>query len=444
MNRFSLFIVAAGACLAAAPSMAQQASPNQLQGPDKGTAEAAPAEPGAKPAPARRKDRRVGKLHDQLRGQKNADDKDLNEATPSDPYAGYLHFKKELESATGVTYQLQPGVMWQWGAPNGGSNAAQFLWTPSLNWDMFDNDRVGQGSIQIGYTYNNYWTRPTGVTLSNRLNVLSQINDSAANTYNFSTLTYTHVFPGNLLQVTVGQYGFGNFDSNQYAGNQLTNFVNYALSQHGSQAYTPDRLGGYVQINPTDTIAIAGGGQNAENITGDYIQANGVFNAPWAWFVYGQWTPTLPFLPASQSSQYSLVVYDQPSVPQQPVSSIGWSANAVQNINANWGLFARANHSTGPISPIATSIAGGVAYNNPFNFGKKDQIGVGLAWNATNMSAYAGQAVRSSETVAEAYYNHVFFKVLQVGPDVQVIFNPALYPHAGTAEVFTFRITGLI
>ena len=150
------------------------------------------------------------------------------------------------------------------------------------------------------------------------------------------------------------------------------------------------------------------------------------------------------FLPSSQSSQYSLLVYHQPSVVVQPFSSVGWSVNAVQNLNANWGLFARANHATAQIPFIATSVAGGVVYNNPFNFGAKDQIGAGLAVNFTNRAFYASQPVRTSETVAEVYYNHVFFKWLQVGPDVQVIFNPALYPHAGTAEVLTFRIAGLI
>jgi hypothetical protein len=155
----------------------------------------------------------------------------------SHPHAEYLDFKKNLEKAFGLTYQIQPTVMFQWGNPNGGTAAIQGILGPSLNWDMFDNPDIGQGSIQFGYTANHYWSQQTGVSLSNRLNILSQINDSAANNYYYSQLTYTHVFPGNLLHVTVGQYGFSNFDSNQYANNQQMNFINYALSQNGSQAY---------------------------------------------------------------------------------------------------------------------------------------------------------------------------------------------------------------
>ena len=434
MKRYWLPFIIGAAALAARPSTALQASG---QSPDATAA----GQSDTKAAPKHRRDRRVGKLHDQLRRQKKADDEDRAEASPGDPYAGYLRFKKELKDATGVTYQIQPGVMWQWGSPDGGANAAQFLWAPNLNWDIFDNDAIGQGSVQIGYFYNAYWTRPNGATMSSRLGLLSQSNDSASPNHLFTTLTYTQVFPGNLVQATAGQYSFGDFDWNPYAGNELTNFVNVALSQNASSSYATDGVGGYLQLNPTDELSIAAGGQNAGNLTGDTIEINTVGRGPWAWFVYGQWTPKLPFLPSSQSSRYGLLIYDRPSTPGERFSSIGWSVNAVQNLNANWGLFARANHSTGPIAPIATSIAGGVAYNNPFNLGKKDQIGVGVAWNATNKAVYTGDGVRASETVAEVYYNHAITRWLQVGPDVQIIFNPALCPRAG---VLTFRVTGLI
>ncbi len=380
-------------------------------------------------------------MHDRLRAHVQTEEAQRQAATS--PHAEYLAFKKWLQNDIGLTYQIQPGAIIQWGGPNGGTSPGQFLLSPNADWVMFHNDSIGEGSLQFSYTYNKYWSRPTGASMSNRLNVLSQINDSATNTYNFSTLTYTHVFPGNVFQISVGQFGFGNFDGNQYAGNQLTNFVNYALAQNGSQAYVPDSLGGYAQINLTDTISIVGGAQNANNITGDKILFNHVGEGPWAWFLYAQWTPKFSFLPASQSSQYSLLYYEQPAVSLQPFSSQGWSFNAVQNLDANWGLFARANHSTGSISQIKTSLAAGVVYNNPFGLHLKDQIGIGIAQNYTNQSLLSAPA-RNSETVAEAYYNRTFFNLFQVGANVQVIFNPALQPGSGTVGVFTLRIAGLI
>ncbi|MBV8334821.1 MAG: carbohydrate porin [Alphaproteobacteria bacterium] len=427
----------------AAPAVAQQQGAGQdanIQGFPVNAVSATTAAVPPESVPPR-KDRRVGKLHDRLRAQKAQDDADRETATGLE--YDYLAFKKELETSVGLTFQIPPTAMIQWGEPNGGASARQRILEPSVNWDMFDSPDIGRGSIQFGYTYNKYWSRQTGVTLSNRLGVLSPVNDYPANTYHFSTLTYTHEFPGDWLELVVGQYQFGAFDSNQYASNVQKNFINYALSQNGSQAYIPDSLGGYAQANPTSALSFAAGLQNAQNVTGDYIETSALGRGPWAWFAYGQWTPTFPFLAKSQSAQYSLLYYEQPSVPEQPVSGQGWSLNAVQNLNATWGLFARANHSTGPISPIATSLAGGVIYNNPSGLDPKDQIGLGLAWNVSNRAAFVGQPTRHSETVAEAYWNFVFFKFVQVGPDLQVILNPALCPKAGTAEVFTFRLTGL-
>ena len=44
---------------------------------------------------------------------------------------------------------------------------------------------------------------------------------------------------------------------------------------------------------------------------------------------------------------------------QQPGNSPGVSFNAVQNIDAKWGLFLRANGESGTAIPIETSVAWG-------------------------------------------------------------------------------------
>jgi hypothetical protein len=45
---------------------------------------------------------------------------------------------------------------------------------------------------------------------------------------------YTHTLPDawSWLSVTVGQYTFAAFDSNQYAGNVQTAFISYPLAQN--------------------------------------------------------------------------------------------------------------------------------------------------------------------------------------------------------------------
>ncbi|MBS7804493.1 carbohydrate porin [Rhizobiales bacterium TNE-4] len=385
----------------------------------------------------RQNDRRIGRVHDQTRAQR---DKELrDEEGANTPYKEYLKFKHWL-AQYGITAQLAPSVLNQWGVPSGGKPAFQWILSPSLNWNAFNSQEIGQGSVQFSYSYNRYGNQQSGASLTGRLRAITPVTDTPTNDYTFNQLTYTHVFPGKLLQVSVGQFPFSNFDNNQYAANQQTNFVNYALSQNASQAYVPDSLGGYLQVNLTQTVSVASGFQDANNITGNRIQFSTASKGQYAWFGYAQWKPVIEGFGAAQ---YSLLYYQQPKVPMQMESAQGWSLNVVQNINKTWGVFVRANTATGRIAPIESSLAAGFIMNNPFGGLQGDQWGVGLAWNKTNKAYFPLQTVRDGEFVAETYLNIVFSKVLQFGPSVQLIVNPALRPQASSAGVFTLRATGL-
>jgi len=446
-RRFSLKILVAVAAslILAAPALAQDAPDTAGQPHEKQKAQRADrlrqADNQAAPAaPAQqRTDRRAGRLHDRLQRSRERERnarKDTEEG-----YAEYLDIKNTLESA-GITYSFQPTLMSQWGFPNGGKAAVQGVGSiSSLNWDFSDSPSIGRGSVQFAYFNNRYFlTSQSAANVAGNIGVLTPINDSFVTGYTVSQLTYTHEFPGNWLQIVVGQYPFWNFDGNEYAGNQQTSFVNYSFAQNGSAAYLNTSLGGSVQVNPTDTLSFAAGMQDANNVAGRYIQTRTFGEGPWAWFGYAQWNPKIPGL---GSSQYSIFYYEQPAVTAQPLSAQGWSFNGAQDLNATWSLFARLNTSSGAISQIRTSAAGGFIYKNPLGREPDDQIGVGLAWDITNQAAFVGQSVRASELVFDTYWNFVYKKWLLLGPDFQFIIDPALHPNLGTAEVLTLRMTGL-
>lgn len=389
---------------------------------------AAPASPDA--------DRRAGDFFDRLRDQTTREEQDRQTATG--PYAGYLKVKKDLQD-NGVTFALNPTLLPQWGS-GGGDAAVQWILAPSLNWDIFNSDRFGQGSLQVGYFWGNYSSETTGETIADDLGMLSPPNSTAIDYDIFSTLTYTQVFPGNKVQVTLGQFGFDSFDTNEYADDEQTNFANNSLSWNASETYSLAGLGGYVQLNPTPSLSVAFGAQNATNLTGETIETDDFGDGPWAWFAYGQWTPKFSGL---GSARYSLLYYAQPSVPDQPEDTTGWSFNAVQNLNETWGLFARINASTGAVAEIEQSVAAGVVGNDPFGRNPHDQLGLGLAWNKTNKAAFPDQPTRDSEVAVEGYWNITVGKAIQIGPSVQVVFDPALDPGADTAAVFSLRLSGL-
>jgi len=65
------------------------------------------------------------------------------------------------------------------------------------------------------------------------------------------------------------------------------NFIGYSLTQNGSQNYSQSGLGAYAQINPTKQITFAAGVQDANDLSGSYIQFSTLGHGQYGWFGYG-------------------------------------------------------------------------------------------------------------------------------------------------------------
>ncbi len=202
--------------------------------------------------------------------------------------------------------------------------------------------------------------------------------------------------------------------------------------QNASQSYLSTGLGAYVQFNATPSVQFAAGFQGANNPLGQTFSGKGFNDDCCAWFGYVQWAPRFPGL---GSAQYSFSYFDTPSIPARPATR-GWSVNAVQNLNATWAVFARANGANGYVTPIKNAYALGVAMNNPLHRASTGQIAI-----AVGRSDVAGAptypAGARDEKAIEAYWNWTFFGGLLPTPSVQVIFDPALNPTKNTVSVLS-------
>lgn len=378
----------------------------------------------------------IGKHHDRLRAAKKREKPILVEER-MDPYSQYVKLKDKFQKVTKIQYSAELAVMYQWGNPHAGFPVSQMLFVPSVNWDIFKNTKFGSLSAQFSYNLPSYLTRRTAALSQTKMNLITPINDFPSNNPNtFAQLSITYDLPHRWASVTVGQYPISNFDTNQYANTQWVNFISYPMAQNATQTYSDASLGTYVQINPTKRISLAGGFQDANNITGQRIQANTFGQGPWATFGYIQWNPKFKGL---GSAQYSFLYYNWPAILKQAATS-GWSFNAVQNLNDTFGLFFRANQANGNyVTAIKTSIATGVVINNPLKRNKLDQIGLGLAWDIPAKPPF-NPPNAPDEWVMEAYWTWTFFRgMLQLSPDIQFYINPALQPGQGSAQVYTLR-----
>lgn len=349
----------------------------------------------------------------------------------------YQDFKSNLQKDLGLSYSIDASFLPQRGAPNGSKTAWQSQYYTTANWDMFNSSTIGQGSVQMAYTAVRYW----GVNanyIGNKIGVISSINDYTAAENNFDQLSYTHVLPGKMddFSITLGQFPLYNFDGGDYNANQQINFLNFALSQNASSVYPTASLGGYLTFAPNSQWSFSAGLQDANNITGQTISTHDFGKGNYTSFISATWSPKL----FGQPAQYSILLYNQPSVSDQPIHSKGWSVNLQQNITDKVALFGRINGTNQNQDSISQSYVLGGVINNPLGRNDLDQIGLAAAFNKLNETTN-GAGTRAWENVLEAYWAWGFSQYLTLTPDIQFYINPGLNTDQKTATVVSLRAT---
>jgi carbohydrate-selective porin OprB len=351
-------------------------------------------------------------------------------------YGDYSRLKTRLENESDLSWSVDLSALPQWGQPDGGPAAVQFLATSAIDWNLLKGKTFGEGSLQVLYITASYPGAPNADATTRRLGMITPINDYPFNQNIFAQLSYTQSFPGNKILVTIGQYPFFNFDSNQYLTNQQINFNSTIFSQNGTATYSNAGLGAYSQINLSDALQFAAGLQSANNIPGAGIRFNNFASGGLAWFGYGQWTP---YFKGLGTAQYSVMFYQVPTVPAQAASR-GWSINAVQNLNATWALFARANQANDTLTPIRRSFAVGATMTNPLGRSPTDQIGLAIGTSSPAPPPVNPTGARE-EKVLEAYWSWTLLGGWLLTPSVQYVRDPALSPHRDSAWVLSVRAT---
>ncbi len=381
----------------------------------------------------------VGSVYDRLRAARLRDADERAHPT-SRASADLASMKKKIEDETGLSFSMEASVVSQLGAPGGGVDAIQSMFTPTVNWKAFDHSSLGGGSFQFDYLAAQYWSAANAAELAGNLALNSPVNAYPVNIRFFRQVSYTHRFPGEWLAVTLGQYPFASFDGNAYANDQQIGFISNSMSQNGSQNYSKAALGAYALVMPSRDITLAAGVHAASKASGSYVSFDTIGQGPYAWFLYGAWSPVLGGL---GQRQLALLYYNLPGNAVQPWASDGLSFSVSQPVGAAWGLFARANTAWNSSYAVQSSVAVGAIRNDPLGRDSADQIGLGVAWNRTNTSLYPTRFARPSETMLELYWNWAFGRNLLVTPDIQFFLQPALAPDSSVSAILSLRITKL-
>ena len=349
----------------------------------------------------------------------------------------YSMFKYWLNKNYGFDYGVTTTFMPQRGAPSGKYNAFQAYVYPYFTWTNFNNE-YGTGALNFAYTLVRYGHHDAA-DVGNRMGVVSDINDYNDKTNEFDEFYYTWQFGGDWKWLTLGlgQFPIYNFDGSAYNSNQQVNFINYALSQNPSSTYPTAGVGAYVQATPKGDWSFALGAQDATNVDATSVRVNHLDDKHYTTFGQVQYAPTNKL----GDAQFSVLVYNQPAVKEQPQTTNGWSLNLSQNIGEKFNVFARVNGVSGHQDTIDQSWSGGMVWLNPLERNDLDQIGLAYAYNKVNETAVGEPLEHDAEQVVEAYWAWGFSKWATLTPDVQFYIHPALNQNSDYAEVFSLRLT---
>lgn len=353
-------------------------------------------------------------------------------------HESYQDFKNRLDKDYGLTYDGAISILGQRGAPGGHITPWQVQYYGEANWNAFQSE-YGNGSFQISYTSNRYIGQKNAEMLGNNLGVASDINDYSTNHNYFTQLSYTHQLPGdmNWMSFTFGQFPMYLFDGNPYSANQQTAFNNLSFSQNASYTYPSASLGGFVTMQPTEDWTAVVGFQDAHNVSGTKIKTSTFDDGKYTSFASVSYTPNIAGL---GKGQYSLMVYNQPKVKEQPQESNGWSLNLSQDFGEKWALFSRIN-GVNKTAEIKQSYVLGTVYKDPFNRDNTlDCIGFAAGVNKVNKDV-VGENARDMETVMETYLDFAISDYLIISPDFQYYIKPALKRQNDEAFVYSIRAT---
>ena len=356
----------------------------------------------------------------------------------SDFAKDYADFKNRLSKEYNFDYSIDVSYMPQHGAPNGKRASQQILIYPTFSWTNFKNE-YGTGTLTAAYNIARYGGAQASKVGSN-IGVATAINDYDSPSNSFDELLYTYQLCGSWdwLTVGLGQFPMYNFDGSAYNSNQQVNFINYALSQNASSTYSTAGVGTYVQIAPNSDWTFVLGAQDATNVDGISVRVNNLDEEHYTTFGSISYTPTIKGLGAGQ---YSILLYNMPSVKEQQGTTNGWSLNLSQDFGDKLSLFARINGVSGNVATINQSWVLGGVYNNPLDRNPLDQIGLAFAYNKIDEKAVGSKLDHDAEKVIEAYWAWGISKWMTLTPDIQFYIDPAENPKSDYATVVSLRAT---
>jgi high affinity Mn2+ porin len=284
------------------------------------------------------------------------------------------------------------------------------------------------------------------------------------------------------LTVQVGKFAVKDlFDTNEYAGDPRTDFLNWSIWAAGAFDYPADRVGltyGITgELNQERWAARLGyflvGNEPNSNVfdmhlfeRGGYVGELELRYRPWnrpGFAKLGAWLTTTNAGSYNEAVALSLASGVSPADTitwtRQGRTKYGYYLNLQQEVSDDLGLFARwswndGRTEIGAFTDIDQSLSLGMRLKGTSWGRPDDEVGLAGAWNmlSVDQSRYLaagglgvlvgdGRLSYAAENVLEAYYGFQMTKGLIATLDYQLLVNPAYNADRGPVHLFAGRLS---
>ena len=362
---------------------------------------------------------------------------------------------------------------------------AEFWFNPEIDQGFGLNDTHGVAGFPSGESYKLGSTYPYARV---QRAFVRQTIDLGGETQKVDAdyTTFAGSQTANRLVLTVGRFAIVDiFDTNKYANNPKTDFLNWTLINTGTFDYAGDGWGytygaaaewyqgrftvrgGIFDLSATPAGGISERGGvldptfNQFQVVGEIEERHELWGQPGKIKVMGfvSHGKAALFSDAIALAQATGTPADTALVRNNFTNRTGVSFNFEQQITETLGVFARAGWADGNIEPwdftdVDRTFSGGVSINGN-NWGRPDDtIGIGGVvngiagvhrnyFNAGGLGILIGDGQLPNpgvEGIFEAYYSYALTASTKVSVDYQFIGNPAYNTDRGPANVFAGRI----
>jgi hypothetical protein len=121
-------------------------------------------------------------------------------------YNKWLAFKKGISEQYNLDFGIDYSFYPQWGTK--GQPVYANVYYPYMSWKPFKDTQFGSGEFNIVTSHQAYFSTQNTSSQAARLGLITFANDWTRDNFAWSTLAYTHTFPGlvSWLSLTIGQY----------------------------------------------------------------------------------------------------------------------------------------------------------------------------------------------------------------------------------------------